>query len=93
MLGEEDDMAMQKKFGKSLEFIKSAYQIVLGSIKGDKGGLWSSIEAANQAAGCSYEYGTCWGTKVCQIGFFVLNFFQKIRIDFINTFFFWLKIS
>ncbi|XP_074365568.1 cellulose synthase-like protein H1 isoform X1 [Apium graveolens] len=59
----EDVMFMQKKFGKSLEFIKSA-QILSGSIKGEKGGLWSSVEAANQAAGCDYEYGTCWGSKV-----------------------------
>lgn len=66
VLGKEDDMAMPKKFGKSLEFIISASEILYGSIKGDNGGLLSSIEAANQVAGCDYEYGTCWGTMVCQ---------------------------
>ncbi|KAF8414123.1 hypothetical protein HHK36_002122 [Tetracentron sinense] len=57
---------LQTKFGKSTVFTKSAAQILSG-ITGktdDSHDLSRSLEAANQVAGCNYEYGTYWGTKI-----------------------------
>ncbi|KAG7983408.1 hypothetical protein I3843_04G104800 [Carya illinoinensis] len=52
-------------FGNSKELIKSA----VDALKGKTGhepyiNLQSYVEAAYQIAGCGYEYGTSWGTKI-----------------------------
>ncbi|XP_042977126.1 cellulose synthase-like protein H1 isoform X2 [Carya illinoinensis] len=52
-------------FGNSNELIKSA----VDALKGKTGhepyiNLQSYVEAAYQIAGCGYEYGTSWGTKI-----------------------------
>lgn len=60
-----DDEDLHKKFGKSKKFIEAAAQILSGSSTCNKAdGLFGSIEAANQVAGCGYEHGTGWGTEV-----------------------------
>ncbi|GAV87497.1 Cellulose_synt domain-containing protein [Cephalotus follicularis] len=51
------------KFGKSNELIKSASDALKGRTYYPFD-LLTSIEAAHHVAGCNYESGTCWGTKV-----------------------------
>ncbi|XVF20994.1 hypothetical protein REPUB_Repub12eG0052500 [Reevesia pubescens] len=58
-----NDYELLKEFGKSKEFsVSAAY-----ALKGEKGfgnNILESLEAAFQVAGCGYEFGTSWGTKV-----------------------------
>ncbi|XP_057955810.1 cellulose synthase-like protein H1 [Malania oleifera] len=64
--GKFPHVSLQKMFGNSIQFIKSASQILseLDIITDCALNLSTSIEAAYQVAGCGYEYGTSWGTKV-----------------------------
>ncbi|PSS16128.1 Cellulose synthase-like protein [Actinidia chinensis var. chinensis] len=48
----------------SMEFTKSAGQILSSMKTSSPHELSSSLEAAKQVAGCSYEYGTLWGREV-----------------------------
>ncbi|KAI8551972.1 hypothetical protein RHMOL_Rhmol06G0229000 [Rhododendron molle] len=63
--GKLSDQNLQKTFGSSVEFTKSAAQILSGSksISSSPHDLLSSVEAANQVAACVYEYGTAWGRE------------------------------
>ena len=54
-----------------MEFTKSAGQILSSMKTSSPHELSSSLEAAKQVAGCSYEYGTLWGREVR----FILLFF------------------
>lgn len=54
-------------FGCSMGFIKSVAQTLSGVKIDHRNNLSSSLKAAHQVAGCSYEYGTSWGTKVRSI--------------------------
>lgn len=52
-----------------MEYTKSAANVLLGSktntdISSGESSLLSCMEAANQVAGCGYEYGTSWGKEV-----------------------------
>ncbi|XP_057514936.1 cellulose synthase-like protein H1 [Actinidia eriantha] len=58
------NQALQKTFGGSMPFTKSAAQILSSMKPGSPRDLLSSLEAAKQVAGCSYEYGTLWGREV-----------------------------
>ncbi|XP_057506116.1 cellulose synthase-like protein H2 isoform X3 [Actinidia eriantha] len=58
------NQALQKTFGGSMEFTKSAGQILSSMKTSSPHELLSSLEAAKQVAGCSYEYGTLWGREV-----------------------------
>ncbi|XP_058220300.1 cellulose synthase-like protein B4 isoform X2 [Rhododendron vialii] len=64
--GKLSDENLRKTFGSSMEFIKSAAQILSGSksTSNSPHDLLSSVEAANQAAACVYEYGTAWGREM-----------------------------
>ncbi|KAI8551971.1 hypothetical protein RHMOL_Rhmol06G0229000 [Rhododendron molle] len=64
--GKLSDQNLQKTFGSSVEFTKSAAQILSGSksISSSPHDLLSSVEAANQVAACVYEYGTAWGREM-----------------------------
>ncbi|KAL9457494.1 hypothetical protein AB3S75_006525 [Citrus x aurantiifolia] len=53
-----------QKFGNSNEFIKSAVDALEGKNTGFSSNLSDSLKAANQVAGCGYEYGSSWGKKV-----------------------------
>ncbi|KAA8526525.1 hypothetical protein F0562_008272 [Nyssa sinensis] len=57
---------LQKEFGNSKVFTKLAAQILSGLNEKTSSphDFLSSIEAAYHVAGCGYEYGTSWGTKV-----------------------------
>ncbi|XP_076884295.1 cellulose synthase-like protein H1 [Bidens hawaiensis] len=57
---------LHKVFGKSFEFRESAARILLGSQakKENRTSPSSLIQAAIDAAGSNYEYGTRWGKKV-----------------------------
>ncbi|XVE72412.1 hypothetical protein DITRI_Ditri11bG0037500 [Diplodiscus trichospermus] len=61
--GKLDDYELLKEFGKSKEFSESASYALKGK-KDFPRNLSDSLEAAFQVAGCSYEFGTSWGTKV-----------------------------
>ncbi|KAG5545605.1 hypothetical protein RHGRI_017931 [Rhododendron griersonianum] len=63
--GKLSDENLQKTFGNSVEFTKSAAQILSGSksTSSSPHDLLSSVEAANQVAPCVYEYGTAWGRE------------------------------
>ncbi|XWS75762.1 hypothetical protein CRYUN_Cryun01aG0120000 [Craigia yunnanensis] len=61
--GKLDDYGLLKEFGKSKEFSES----VTYALKGKKyfpNNLSDSLGAAFEVAGCGYEFGTSWGTKV-----------------------------
>ncbi|CAL5406273.1 unnamed protein product [Camellia sinensis] len=64
--GKLSNEVLQEKFGRSMELTKSAAQILSGLKTGtpQPHDLSSSINAAYQVAGCSYEYGTQWGREV-----------------------------
>ncbi|CAK9157971.1 unnamed protein product [Ilex paraguariensis] len=65
--GELGDENLQKTFGKSMKFSKSAAQVISGYNvinPENRGGISSSIEAAYQVASCGYEHGTSWGEKI-----------------------------
>ncbi|KAF9688280.1 hypothetical protein SADUNF_Sadunf02G0181200 [Salix dunnii] len=53
-----------KIFGKSKEFIRSAAHALQGMANTSPKLLPNLTEAANQVAGCGYEYGTSWGKEV-----------------------------
>ncbi|GFZ03821.1 cellulose synthase-like B [Actinidia rufa] len=57
------NQALQKTFGGSMPFTKSAAQILSSMKPGSPRDLLSSFEAAKEVAGCSYEYGTQWGRE------------------------------
>ncbi|KAF8396418.1 hypothetical protein HHK36_018037 [Tetracentron sinense] len=67
--GKSHDEVLHAKFGKSIVFTKSVDQILSGiTAKTDNlHDLSSSLEAANQVAGCNYEHGTYWGTTVSDL--------------------------
>ncbi|KAF5950090.1 hypothetical protein HYC85_012083 [Camellia sinensis] len=58
--------ALLETFGRSMEFTKSAANILSGlrtsSISPNN--ISSCIETAHQVAGCDYEYGSSWGREV-----------------------------
>ncbi|KAJ9560959.1 hypothetical protein OSB04_006119 [Centaurea solstitialis] len=64
--GNTDNECLHKMFGKSIEMRESAVQALSGSnAKMENRGIpSSSVEAAIQVAGCSYEYGTDWGKQI-----------------------------
>ncbi|KAF7114629.1 hypothetical protein RHSIM_RhsimUnG0081900 [Rhododendron simsii] len=64
--GKLSDQNLRKTFGSSMEFTKSAAQILSGSKSSSSNphDLLSSVEAANQVATCVYEYDTAWGREV-----------------------------
>ncbi|XAR55359.1 Cellulose synthase (UDP-forming), partial [Bertholletia excelsa] len=62
--GKLDEQALQKTFGSSMAFTKSAAQALSGTRTKSINSPSSSIKAALQVAGCSYEYGTKWGDEV-----------------------------
>ncbi|XP_058220295.1 cellulose synthase-like protein B4 isoform X3 [Rhododendron vialii] len=64
--GKLSDENLHKTFGSSMEFTKSAAQILSGSksISCGPHDLLSSVEAANQVAACVYEYSTAWGREM-----------------------------
>ena len=70
LLEKLSNQALQNTFGGSMEFTKSAGQILSSMKTSSPHELLSSLEAAKQVAGCSYEYGTLWGRKVRFIIFF-----------------------
>ncbi|KAF2292235.1 hypothetical protein GH714_017879 [Hevea brasiliensis] len=55
---------LQKIFGNSTEFIKSAAQALQGKTNIPNAPSNLVEAAAYQVAGCGYEYGTGWGTEV-----------------------------
>ncbi|KAL6330177.1 hypothetical protein AAG906_040098 [Vitis piasezkii] len=57
---------LEKTFGNSKEFTKTAARILSGlsGISDCPYDLSNRVEAAHQIASCSYEYGTNWGTKI-----------------------------
>ncbi|KAL7000067.1 hypothetical protein U1Q18_001217 [Sarracenia purpurea var. burkii] len=56
---------LQKTYGSSMEFTKSAAHVLSSSKSGSSPqDVSSSVEAASLVAGCGYEYGTQWGTEV-----------------------------
>ncbi|GAV73787.1 Cellulose_synt domain-containing protein [Cephalotus follicularis] len=61
--GKSADQDLIMKFGKSNELIQSVSHALKGREDYSRD-LKNSIEAAHQVAGCGYEYGTSWGTKV-----------------------------
>ena len=71
---------MVETFGRSMEFPKSAANILSG--------LWTSsispnnisscIETAHLVAGCDYEYGSSWGREVSTI---ISSFFHKHEVE------------
>ena len=62
-VGKLDDYGLLKEFGKSKEFSESATYALKGK-KDFRNNLSDSLEAAFHVAGCGYEFGTSWGTKV-----------------------------
>ncbi|KAF7141631.1 hypothetical protein RHSIM_Rhsim06G0165300 [Rhododendron simsii] len=60
--GKLSDKNLQKTFGSSMEFTKSAAQTLSGSksTSSSSHDLLSSVEAANQVAACVYDYSTAW---------------------------------
>ncbi|KAG5545589.1 hypothetical protein RHGRI_017925 [Rhododendron griersonianum] len=60
--GKLSDENLQKTFGSSMKFTKSAAHILSGSksTSSSPHDLLSSVEAANQVAACVYEYSTAW---------------------------------
>lgn len=61
--GELSDMELQRKFGNSSKLKESGAQILSASSSYNEE-LSSFVDAAHHIAGCDYEHGTCWGTKV-----------------------------
>ena len=66
LVGKLTDERIQKTFGNSKEFTKTAARILSGlsGISHCPYDLLNRVEAAQEVATCSYEYGTSWGTKV-----------------------------
>ncbi|KAJ9560943.1 hypothetical protein OSB04_006103 [Centaurea solstitialis] len=64
--GNTDNECLHKMFGKSIEMRESAVQALSRSnAKMENRRIpSSSVEAAIQVAGCSYEYGTAWGKQI-----------------------------
>ncbi|KAJ9686470.1 hypothetical protein PVL29_015394 [Vitis rotundifolia] len=64
--GKLTDERLEKAFGNSKEFTKTAARILSGLswISDCPYDLSNRVEAAHQIASCSYEYGTSWGTKI-----------------------------
>ncbi|KAJ0052396.1 hypothetical protein Pint_01997 [Pistacia integerrima] len=58
-----DENELQRDFGISREFMKSAAHALKGKTDYYPSNLSESLEAAHQVAGCGYEYGTSWGIK------------------------------
>ncbi|CBI28828.3 unnamed protein product, partial [Vitis vinifera] len=60
------DERLEKTFGNSKEFTTTAARILSGlsGISHCPYDLLNRVEAAQQVATCSYEYGTSWGTKI-----------------------------
>ncbi|XP_034701263.1 cellulose synthase-like protein H1 isoform X2 [Vitis riparia] len=60
------DERLEKTFGNSKEFTKTAARILSGlsGVSDCPYDLSNRVEAAHQIASCSYEYGTNWGTKI-----------------------------
>ena len=68
--GKAWEQELLKSFGKSKALAKSAALTFEDNACGyHLKGLMNNLEAANQVAGCGYEIGTAWGSKVF---FFVL---------------------
>ena len=56
---------LKQKFGASKELVKSAAYALEGRTHSPNDvNVSKSLEAANQVAGCGYEYGTGWGDQV-----------------------------
>ncbi|XP_034701264.1 cellulose synthase-like protein H1 [Vitis riparia] len=64
--GKLTDKRIQKTFGNSKEFTTTAARILSGlsGISHCPYDLLNRVEAAQEVATCSYEYGTSWGTKI-----------------------------
>ncbi|XP_034701260.1 cellulose synthase-like protein H1 isoform X2 [Vitis riparia] len=64
--GKLTDERIQKTFGNSKEFTTTAARILSGlsGISHCPYDLLNRVEAAQEVATCSYEYGTSWGTKI-----------------------------
>lgn len=65
-IGKLTDERLEKTFGNSKEFTKTAARILSGlsGVSDCPYDLSNRVEAAHQIASCSYEYGTNWGTKI-----------------------------
>ncbi|XWS30964.1 hypothetical protein CRYUN_Cryun23aG0036400 [Craigia yunnanensis] len=61
--GKLDDYELLKEYGKSKEFSESVTYALKGK-KDFRNNLSDSLEAAFHVAGCGYEFGNSWGTKV-----------------------------
>ena len=66
LVGKLTDERLEKTFGNSKEFTKTAARILSGlsGVSDCPYDLSNRVEAAHQIASCSYEYGANWGTKV-----------------------------
>ncbi|KAF3443443.1 hypothetical protein FNV43_RR13125 [Rhamnella rubrinervis] len=64
--GKLTNKELLQTFGDSKDFIETASDALNGqaSHSSEKTSICESIEAAYQVAGCSYEYGSRWGSKV-----------------------------
>ncbi|XP_057953477.1 cellulose synthase-like protein B4 [Malania oleifera] len=64
--GKLADLSLQKIFGQSSKLCKSASYTLseMGTRTECVQSLSASVKAAYQVAGCDYDYGTSWGTKV-----------------------------
>ncbi|RVW38869.1 Cellulose synthase-like protein H1 [Vitis vinifera] len=65
-IGKLTDERLEKTFGNSKEFTKTAARILSGlsGVSDCPYDLSNRVEAAHQIASCSYEYGANWGTKI-----------------------------
>ncbi|XP_050206570.1 cellulose synthase-like protein B3 [Mercurialis annua] len=57
------DVELVKLFGKSMEFKTSAAEALEEKDRGMPSNF-NLVEAANEVAGCGYEYGTAWGAEI-----------------------------
>ena len=71
--------ALEEQFGNSMEFVKSASQILSG-LDGKTNhphDIPSPIEAAYQIANCGYERDTAWGNKVRETIFSYFSYHER----------------
>lgn len=87
-LGKLNDQGLERIFGESVELTKSATKVLSGSNQKIEcpHDLLSSVNAAYQVAGCNYEHGTSWGTKVrdylhISSHVIIIRYFLKMRYD------------
>ncbi|XP_019078913.1 cellulose synthase-like protein H1 [Vitis vinifera] len=84
LVGKLTDERIQKTFGNSKEFTKTAARILSGlsGISHCPYDLLNRVEAAQEVATCSYEYGTSWGTKIgCLYGSTTEDVLTGMRIQ------------